>query len=337
MGVAVNQGLYPIYAQLFEQALKANLDRCFAGEQVGYAEWLTNAVGRVYRVRTYSPLRRGSNEVNAALVISRDLTQHMLAVEALQKVQAELAHVTRLTTLGELAASIAHEVNQPLAAIVADANAALNWLTAERPDLELVRVTLDAIMTEGHRAGKVIQRIRQLARKGVPRKDPVGSQRRRPRRHAAGAERAAPSGRRTGIGPRLRAAAVVGDRVQLQQVMLNLVMNELDAMASIADRPRELIIRSPAHAGDQVLVTVQDTGVGIAAHHLDQLFSAFFTTKPAGMGMGLSISRSIIEAHGGRLWATPDTPHGAVFHFALPVERSLVPGDMAPGCRRRSS
>ena len=122
-----------------------------------------------------------------------------------------------------------------------------------------------------------------------------------------------------------------------QQVVLNLVMNALDAMASIADRPRELIMRSRAHACDQVLVTVRDTGVGIAAHHLGQLFSAFFTTKPGGMGMVLSISRSIIEAHGGRLWASPDTPHRAIFHFALPVERSRLPGDLAPGSRRRSS
>jgi PAS domain S-box-containing protein len=305
--------------ELFEQALKANLDRCFSGEQVGYAEWLTNAVGRVYHVTTYSPLRRGSNEVNAALVISRDLTQHMLAVEALQKVQAELTHATRLTTLGELAASIAHEVNQPLAAIVADANAAFNWLTAERPDLELVRGTLDAIMTEGQRAGEVIQRIRQLARKSEPRKDSVDLNDvvrdvmplvRTELRHQDVA---------LALDLASELPAVVGDRVQLQQAMLNLVMNALDAMGTILDRPRELIIRSRAHAGDQVLVTVQDTGVGIAANDRDHVFSAFFTTKPGGMGMGLSISRSIVEAHGGRLWATPNWPHGAVLSVALPV------------------
>jgi C4-dicarboxylate-specific signal transduction histidine kinase len=264
--------------------------------------------------------------VNAALVISRDLTQHMLAVEALQKVQAEFAHVTRLTTLGELAASIAHEVNQPLAAIVADANAALNWLTAEQPDLELVRETLDAIMTEGDRAGEVIQRIRQLARKGAPRKDPVNLN--DVVRDVMPLVRTELRQQDVAVALDLASEvpAVVGDRVQLQQVMLNLVMNALDAMTASAHRPRELIICSRAHAGDQVLVTVQDTGVGIAAHHVDQLFSAFFTTKPGGMGMGLSISRSIIEAHGGRLWATPDTPRGAIFQFTLPVERPRLPG-----------
>ena len=312
-------------SEVFEQALKANLDRCFAGEQVTSGEWLTIAVGRVYHVRTYTPLRSTSNEVNAALVISRDLTEHMLAVEALQKVQAELAHITRVTTLGELAASVAHEVNQPLAAIVADANASLNWLAAAPPDLESVRGALDAIVRDGHRAGEVIQRIRQLASKGAPRKDAVDLN--DVVRDVVPLVRA--ELRHQDISLMLDLASklppVLGDRIQLQQVLLNLVMNAVEAMGTVTGRPRRLIIRSEPDDDDHVSVAVQDTGFGIAANHLDHVFSAFFTTKPGGMGMGLSISRSIIEAHGGRLWTTPNRPHGAVFHFALPVAKGPYP------------
>ena len=130
---------------------------------------------------------------------------------------------------------------------------------------------------------------------------------------------------------------VLGDRVQLQQVLLNLVMNGIEAMAAVTDRPRELLIRSHPHEAAQVLVAVQDTGVGIDPNDLDQLFSAFFTTKPAGMGMGLSISRSIVEAHGGRLWATPNEPHGAIFHFSLPVGPAPALASIAPGSRPSAS
>jgi PAS domain S-box-containing protein len=309
-------------SEMFEQALRTNLDRCFAGEQVTYGEWLTNAVGRVYHVRTYTPLRRTANAANAALVISRDLTEHMLAVEALQKVQAELAHVTRVTTLGELAASIAHEVNQPLAAIVADGNASLNWLAAAPPELDSVREALDAIVRDGHRAAEVIQRVRQLAKKSAPRKDAVDlSDVVRDVVPLVRAElRQQEISLVLDLAPKL--PLVLGDRIQLQQVLLNLVMNAVEAMGSVTGRPRRLVIRSEPHDGDHVGVTVQDTGSGIAANHLDHLFSAFFTTKPSGMGMGLSISRSIVDAHGGRLWATPNEPHGAIFCFSLPMKPS---------------
>jgi len=251
-------------------------------------------------------------------MISRDLTDHMVAVEALQKAQAELAHVTRITTLGELAASIAHEVNQPLAAMVADAEASINWLAAAEPNLEQVRDALSTIVNDGHRAGEVIQRIRQLAKKTDPQREAVAINsmiedmlpllRPEVRRHDVSL--------RLDLAPNLR--AVPGDRVQLQQVLINLVMNGIEAMASVGDRPPVLVIRSRPHEGDQVLVSVEDAGVGIDPNSVNQLFSPFFTTKPGGMGMGLSISRSVIEGHGGRLWATPNPIHGATFHFALP-------------------
>jgi PAS domain S-box-containing protein len=250
--------------------------------------------------------------------VARDITARKRAEEALEKAQAELAHVTRVATLGELAASIAHEVNQPLAAIVADATASLNRLATSPPDLGSVREALDAIVKDGHRAADVILRIRQLARKTDPQKARldvndvvrdvvllIGSE---VRSHEVSL--------RIDLAPAL--PPVLADRIQLQQVLINFVINGIEAMASVDDRSRELVIRSQPQGRDHVVVAVQDAGVGIDAQKTDQLFSTFYTTKPDGMGMGLSISRSIIEAHGGRLWATPNPDHGATFHFALP-------------------
>jgi PAS domain S-box-containing protein len=302
----------------FEETYKPNLDRCFAGEEVSFGGWFPTPGGRRYLAATYSPLRPDSERVLAALVVTRDLTDRVRESEALQEAQAELAHVTRVMTLGELTASIAHEVNQPLAAIVADANASLHWLAASPPDLGSVREALDAIVKDGHRASEVIQRIRQLATKTSPQKarldmndvirDVVPLIGTEMRSHEVSL--------RIDLAPAL--PPVLADRVQLQQVLINLVMNGIEAMASIDGRSRELVIRSQPGDDDHVVVAVQDAGVGIDAQKTDQLFSAFYTTKPDGMGMGLSISRSIIEAHGGRLWATPNPDHGATFHFALP-------------------
>jgi PAS domain S-box-containing protein len=316
--------------EFFEQRAKPKLDRCFAGEEVAGGGWIRSESGARYMSTTFSPMRPDSERVEAALVIGRDITEYVQAEEALQQARAELTHVTRVTTLGELAASIAHEVNQPLAAIVADAGASLNWLAAPCPDLERVRETLQAIAADGHRAAEVIRRIRQLATKSAPRKDPVNVNdvvrdvlslvRAELRHHDVSLE--------LRLAPEL--PAVLGDRVQLQQVSLNLVMNAIEATASVTSRPRQVTIRSGPHDRDRVRVTVEDTGVGIAAKHRDELFNAFFTTKPEGMGMGLSISRSIVEAHGGQLWATPNEPYGTIFHVSLPVGPSPLPEDVAP-------
>ena len=260
--------------------------------------------------------------------IARDVTERKRAEEELREreqryrdAQAELAHVTRVITLGELAASIAHEINQPLAAIVADADASLNWLAKSNPDLGMVRDALDGIAKDGNRAGEVIRRIRQLAAKSEPQKAPLDVNgvisdviplvRNEVLTHHVTL--------RLQLSPAL--PAVLADRVQLQQVIINLLMNGIESMASVDDRPRELVVSSQADDGDQVVVTVQDAGVGIDPSKADQLFKAFFTTKPGGMGMGLSISRSIIEAHGGRFWATANASHGATFHFVLPAMR----------------
>ena len=248
-----------------------------------------------------------------------DLSEQKRAEEALQRAHAELAHVTRVTTLGELAASIAHEVNQPLAAIVADANACLNWLAGTNPRLDMVHGALAAIVRDGHRAADVIQRIRQLAAKTASPKAAVDLN--DIVREVIPFVRASLLRHEVSLAMELAAELprVLGDRVQLQQVILNLVMNGTEAMAGVEDRPRELMIRSQPHDGEHVTLAVHDTGVGIDPNHLDRLFNAFFTTKAGGMGMGLSISRSIVEAHGGRLWASPNEPHGAIFHFSLPV------------------
>src|SRR5215467_5736332 len=260
--------------------------------------------------------------------VARDVTQQKRAEEELRErerryrdAQVELAHVTRVITLGELAASIAHEINQPLAAIVADADASLNWLAKPDPDLEMIRSALEGIAKDGNRAGEVIRRIRQLAAKSGPQKVPLDVNgvisdvipllRNQVQTHHVSL--------RMDLPPAL--PAVLADRVQLQQVIINLLMNAIESMASVDDRLRELVISSRVDDGDQVVVTVQDAGVGIDPSKADQLFNAFFTTKPGGMGMGLSISRSIIEAHGGRFWATANASHGATFHFVLPAMR----------------
>ena len=233
--------------------------------------------------------------------------------------QLELAHVTRVTTLGELTASIAHEVNQPLAGVVANAEACLRWLDRETPNLDAARRSVEWIIDDGNRASEVIRRVRALANKTDVEKVPLDVND-VVREVIALVQRELISHQvslRMELAPAL--PMILGDRVQLQQVIINLVMNGIEAMQAVTDRPRELVIRSRQDETHQVLVSVTDCGVGISAENADRLFNAFFTTKSSGMGMGLSICRSIMEAHGGRLWATANVPHGATFQFTLPV------------------
>lgn len=249
-----------------------------------------------------------------------DISDRKRAEEALHKAQTELAHVTRLTMLGEMAASIAHEINQPLTAIVSNAAASLNWLARPEVELDKVRDALAEIVTEGHRAGDVIQRTRQLATKSDAHKTSLNIN--DVIQHIVPLVRTEVQKHHASLRVALASALprVFGDPVQLEQVIINLAMNGAEAMATVVDRPRELVIRSEPRE-DRVVVAVEDAGVGLEPTDVDRLFNAFFTTKPAGMGMGLSISRSIIEGHGGRLWATPNVTHGATFQFALPVRR----------------
>src|SRR6266404_1820287 len=230
------------------------------------------------------------------------------AEEALRKAQMELAHVTRVTTLGELTASIAHEVNQPLAAIVANAEACLRWLDHEIPDLGAARRSVEWVIDDGNRASEVIRRVRALANKTDIEK--VALDVNNVIREVIALVQHELISHQVSLRMELAPALPVipGDRVQLQQVVINLMINGVEAMQSVTDRPRELVIRSSQDEAQQVLVSVADCGVGISAENADRLFNAFFTTKASGMGMGLSICRSIIEAHGGRLWATANVP-----------------------------
>src|SRR5262249_38112653 len=250
--------------------------------------------------------------------------QAMIAIENVRLFEAEkqrtlaLAHANRVTTMGHLAASIAHEVNQPIAAIVATAGAALRWLGADPPDLGEVQQALGAIIEDAGRAGEVVGRIRGFINKVPPRHDPLDIN--QAIFEATTLTRNELISHRIGMEIQLaqELPVVRGDRVQLQQVLLNLIVNAIEAMIAMNEGPRELLISSTINAADSVLVAVRDSGPGLTPEGFDRAFQAFHTTKPDGMGLGLSISRWIVEAHGGRLWATANAPRGAIFQFTLP-------------------
>jgi PAS domain S-box-containing protein len=239
------------------------------------------------------------------------------AEEALHHAHAELAHMTRVATLGELTASIAHEITQPLGAVVNNASACVRWLAAQ--NLEEARQSAARVVADGHRAAEIIRRIRGLAQKAPPHKDwldlnaticdVLALARSAVQRHGVVVE--------THLAKEV--PRILGDRIQLQQVLLNLIMNAIEAMSSVGAGPRALWVNSERVAATEVVVAVRDSGPGFDPQSLDRLFEAFYTTKPHGLGLGLAISRRIIEAHGGRLWATAHTPHGAVVQFTVPI------------------
>jgi PAS domain S-box-containing protein len=246
------------------------------------------------------------------------------AEEALRKAQMELAHVARVTTLGELAASIAHEVNQPLAGVVANAEAGLRWLDREIPDLDAARRSMEMIVGDGNRASEVIRRVRALARNTDIEKVPIDVN--ELLSEVIVLVRAELISQQVSVRTEFASALpdILADRVQLQQVIINLIMNGIEAMQSVTDRQRELVIRSGQDETSQVFVSVTDCGVGIAAENADRLFNPFFTTKSGGMGMGLSICRSIMDAHRGRLWATANMSRGATVQFVLPMNEDTT-------------
>jgi PAS domain S-box-containing protein len=253
--------------------------------------------------------------------VGRHITERRRAEEALRAMQAELAHVNRVTTMGELSASIAHEVNQPIAATVTNAQAALRWLRAQPPDLDEVRASLSRIAEDGKRAGNVISGIRALINKVPPRKDRFDLNEAVLEMVALTRSEVLNHGilLQTELAPGL--PKVDGDRTQLQQVILNLILNAIEAMGDIDEGTRELRISTEREAAGGVLVTVRDSGPGLDLADTERVFTAFYTTKPKGMGMGLAICRSMVEAHGGKMWASANEPRGAVFQFTLPLER----------------
>jgi PAS domain S-box-containing protein len=266
----------------------------------------------------------GRQEEGVAFVL--DLTERKRAEAEARKserryreMQMEVAHANRVATLGQLTASIAHEVNQPIAGAVTNAEAALRWLGARPPDLEEVRQALGRIVKDAHRAADVIGWIRDLIRKAPPRNDRVDMN--EAIREVIELTRGEAVKNGASVQTALEAGLplVEGDLVQIQQVVLNLIVNALQAMGAVAEGPRELFITTAQAEPNGVMVAVKDSGPGLAPASLEHLFSPFYTTKPGGLGMGLSICHSIIEAHGGRLWVTANLPRGAIFHFTVPT------------------
>jgi C4-dicarboxylate-specific signal transduction histidine kinase len=265
------------------------------------------------------------DQPNQGVAYILDLTKRKRAEEAARdsdrryrEVQMELAHANRAATLGQLAASIAHEVSQPIAAAVASAQAAIRWLERQPPDLEKANRSLGRIIEDGGRAGNVLHRTRALIKKAPPQRElleinaPISEVIELTRGEAV----------KNGLSVRVDFAEglprISGDRVQLQQVVLNLIINAIEAMSEVSDGARELTISTRGTDSGDVLVAVRDSGPGLAQADTEHVFDAFYTTKAAGLGMGLSICRSIIESHGGRLWASVNEPRGAVFQFSLP-------------------
>jgi C4-dicarboxylate-specific signal transduction histidine kinase len=241
------------------------------------------------------------------------------AEQALRQAQADLQRVSRITTMGELTAALAHEINQPIAAAITDASTSLRWLNRDQPDLEEARAAAARAVKDATRAAEIINRIRLLFQKGSPQRELVDVNDVIREMIVLLHNEAA----RYSIFVRSELGAdlppILGDRVQLQQVVMNLIINSIDALKDV-DAPRELVILSQRAEADQLKVSVSDTGVGLPPQHADQIFNAFYTTKLHGTGMGLRISRSIIESHGGRLWAANNSPRGAVFFLSLPID-----------------
>ena len=320
----VRRRSHPDDASMLEQAF----EQASSGAQnIDITHRLLMPDGTVKHVKVLAhPAQDMENNVEYIGVLM-DITAAKRAEEALQELQASLAHVTRVTALGELTASIAHEVNQPLAAIVTYGDAGLRWLNREVPQLDEVRSAVERMIDCAKLAGEVIARLRALSRKTTPEmvrldinevvNEVLSLIRREIANHQVTVrlDLAAPT-YSTSLPP------IFGDRVQLQQVILNLLVNGIQAMAVVRDRPRELLIRTQADNTGQVLVEIGDSGIGIDPEHAGQLFNAFFTTKADGMGMGLSICRSIIAAHGGRIWASPNAGPGTILQFTLPAYRA---------------
>jgi PAS domain S-box-containing protein len=303
----------------FDRRSKPNLDRCFCGEAASFAEWIDSPAGRKYWVVTYSPLQVESERVEAALMVARDLTELMRASDKIRDAENQLAHANRVATMGQLTASIAHEVNQPITGVVTNAHAALRFLDAEPVDVNELRQILDDIVRGGNRASEIVARIGRFVKKRPPRLDRFDMNEAILEVVSLTRSQMADKGVSLHTDLARSLPPVHADRIQLQQVLLNLIVNAIEAMTSEANGSRNLLISADADEANGVRVAVADSGPGVRPDGLERLFDAFYTTKYSGMGMGLAISRSIVEAHGGRLWVAPNSPRGAVFQFNVPA------------------
>ena len=315
----------PLWEDYRELALLSGLRACWSTPIFSGAGKVLGSFAMYYR-QPQTPAGSEARLTEVATHIAGIAIEHQRAEnelrareEQLRVTQAELAHVARVSTMGELAASIAHEVNQPLGAIVGNADICLRWLDEPEPDLAQLREALEDISNDGHRASQVIARIRSLVKKHVPDKLPLDFN----EVVAEVIDLVSHEAQRKQVSLVLEIEdalpEVVADRVQLQQVLINLVMNGIEAMSEVDDRRRELTVTT-ARADGAVLAAVSDCGVGIDSASLEQIFKPFHTTKSGGMGMGLAISRSIVESHGGKLWAESNEQGGATFKFTLPVD-----------------
>jgi signal transduction histidine kinase len=305
-----------------QELVKHEINRAAQGEQdYDYDHRLLMPGGAIKYLHVRAHRVKYPSEAEEIVGALMDVTATREAQDALDTAHAELARVARVTALGQMSASIVHEVNQPLAAIVTSAAAGLRWLNREVPDVEEARDCVSHIIEEASRAGEVIRSVRDLARRADPELILLDI-------NEVVDEAVAlvkPEALRHWVTVQLQLAAglplVRGDRIQLQQVIINLATNGVQAMATVTDRARVLTIRTEQHESDQVLVAVQDVGIGTEPEGLDRLFSAFYTTKPDGMGIGLSICRSIVEAHGGWVWASRNTGSGMTFQFTISAHR----------------
>jgi PAS domain S-box-containing protein len=309
--------VHPDDAPMVEAAWRAHLP---TGQPFETEQRLRRADGeyRWFLVRRV-PLRDANGQVIRWYAAAHDIDDQKRAERALQTAQAELAHVTRVTTLGELSASIAHEINQPLAAIVANAEAILRLLGRDVPDIAEAQAAVADVSKDARRAGEVIWRIRDFSKKVHPQMtqldiNEVVEEAAKHIRHEA---------LQHGVTMQFEFASdlppVRGDRIQLQQVVVNLAVNGMEAMTSLQHRERVLIVRTERDQSDRISVAVADAGIGIEPENLNRIFVAFHTTKPGGLGMGLAICRSIIEVHGGRLWVDANVPRGTIFRFTVPA------------------
>jgi PAS domain S-box-containing protein len=308
----------PLWADYRDLALAHGLRACWSTPILSSEGRVLGTFAMYYRERR-SPAPREQDVIEQITHLASIAIEREQAEERLRQAQADLARVSRVTTMGELTASVAHEVNQPIAAAVTNANACLRWLAGDIANLEEARAAATRIVRDGTRAAEIISRIRLLFKKGTPQRELADVNEVIRETIALLRSEATRYSISVHTEPAANLPQIMGDRVQLQQVLMNLIMNSIEAMKEV-DGTRELVIKSQRGENEEVLVSVSDTGVGLPPHQADQIFNAFFSTKPHGTGMGLSISRSIVESHGGRLWAAGNSPRGARFWLTLPIK-----------------